>query len=188
MTQYEFMKNWCKVRRLEPELHWPAAQRAWDATLRDSLTVNSPVTSPPEVAPFPVDPHADLKTQYEEDAKHSGKPWKWWEFRQIELHGWTPLANKPTWNCYNQYRRKADAPEWLPEPEPLTVEEWRTQRISGGGSLESTNRESGGTHQSPGSLDYIFKHIAKTNTLVSQLEGRIRIMDAQIQELRRTAK
>lgn len=94
MNQYEFMKNWCETMGLEPELHWPAAQREWDAA----------------------------------------------------------------------------------------------QRISGGGSPESTNRESGGTHQSPGSSEHIFKHIVKTNTLVSQLEGRIRIMDAQIQELKRTAK
>jgi len=40
MTKYEFMKNWCEVRRLEPELHWPDAQRAWDMELTRLRTEN----------------------------------------------------------------------------------------------------------------------------------------------------
>jgi hypothetical protein len=88
MTQYEFMKNWCKARQLEPELHWPAAQRAWD----------------------------------------------------------------------------------------------KEQPLSGDSSPESAKQESGDTN-APGSLEDISQRLQKTNRLVSQLEGRIRIMDAQIKEL-----
>lgn len=201
MNQYEFMKNWCEVQNLEPELHWPAAQRAWDVAREQ-----------------PVDLHAALKAQYEEDCKYSDEPWQWWEHKPDNLSKWKPCRfGDPLWNPVTTYRRKADAPEWLPEPEPLTEEEWeahadlskerrngfysekgmlcsyygrvlatidkgwtvrdpedtgsnaerqeffrwlkdwRTQRISGSGSPESTKRESGGTHQSPGSLEHLLE-------------------------------
>lgn len=49
--------------------------------------------------------HAELMAQYAEDAKTTDEPWEFWQVR-TKNGIWFPLFINPTWDKFQQYRRK----------------------------------------------------------------------------------
>ena len=51
-------------------------------------------------------PHAELMTQYAEDAKTNDRPYLLWEYKSGNI--WISLEGHPLWNPKLEYRRKRD--------------------------------------------------------------------------------
>lgn len=118
---------------LHPRKYLPDFNPSISGTDAQEISTNAPGGDTPSGV---VDPHAELKAQYEEDCKHSATPWQWREGQE------NPIPE-------SDMRKAAD--------EALSWE-----------MCEDENK--------------------RLKAQVSQLEGRIRIMDAQIKELMRARK
>lgn len=50
--------------------------------------------------------HRDERTQYEQDAKETDRPWKRWMHKSPYGDGWRPCDESPGWLRDWQYKRK----------------------------------------------------------------------------------
>jgi hypothetical protein len=72
----------------------------------------------------PEDPHAELKKQYEEDAKIYLKPWENWQSSHERYIHWLPLRKEPHW-CPNDIYRRVQSTiniNGFEVPKPLEIE------------------------------------------------------------------
>lgn len=64
-------------------------------------------------------PHADLRAQYEKDAKWHPRPWELWQVRFFGEDVWASIGCEPRWIGSMEYRRKPLIINGIEVPEPV---------------------------------------------------------------------